>query len=82
MTFQELAEKALQTTDADAIEYAIWNHTPFPFDTNPRVLFKKLDGYRRACANKRMLCTFCSNVATSDGWECKRCAAALAAVNP
>ena len=80
MTFLELAKAAMPgASDADA-DYALWNHTPFPFDKNPRVLFKKISGYRRACANGLRLCETCSRIAVS-GWNCERCTAALKACN-
>lgn len=73
MTFLELAKKALPgATDAQA-DYALWNHTPFPFDPSPRVLFKSLSGYRRACANGIQLCETCTRPAGPDGWNCERC---------
>lgn len=77
-TFIELAKAAMPgATDAEA-EFVLWNHTPFPFSTEPRVLFKKISGYRRACANGIQLCETCSRIA-ADGWNCEQCNAALAA---
>lgn len=80
MTFLELARAALPGASDDECDYALWNRTPFPFDPSPRVLFKKLDGYRRACANGRQLCDFCHRQAV-DGWTCAPCRAALNAAN-
>jgi hypothetical protein len=78
MTFLELAKAAMPgATDAEA-DYALWNRTPFPFSTEPRVLFKNISGYRRACAKGIQLCETCSNIAV-DGWNCDACNAALAA---
>lgn len=78
MTFLDLAKAVLPGATDDIADYALWNRTPFPFDKNPRVLFKCLDGWRRACANGRQLCDFCHRTAV-DGWTCERCSAALAA---
>lgn len=77
MTFLELAKTAMpDATDAEA-DFALWNHTPFPFEKRPRILFKKLAGYRRACANRLQLCDLCSNLAQPGDWCCKSCDAAL-----
>lgn len=76
MTFLELAKAAMPgATDAEA-DYALWNHTPFPFSTDPRMIFKKISGYRRASAKGRRLCEMCWRIA-DDGWTCKQCTEAL-----
>ena len=77
MTFLELAKAALRSESDDDADHALWNRTPFPFDTDPRVLFKRIDGYRRACANGRQLCDFCYRLAV-DNWCCESCNRALA----
>lgn len=76
MTYAELISKALPGADAETVDFVLWNRTPFPFDKNPRVLFKAAAGYRRACANRIQLCDFCDRPAT-DTWTCDRCAEAL-----
>ena len=78
MTFLELAKAAMPgATDAEA-DYALWNHTPFPFDPSPRTLFKKLSGYHRACVNGIQLCETCSRIAVTGKWNCQWCLDALA----
>jgi hypothetical protein len=78
MTYLELARAALRGGTDEEAEFALWERTPFPFETNPRILFKKIDGYRRGCANGRRFCDFCHRQA-DDGWTCKSCATALTA---
>jgi hypothetical protein len=46
MTFLEMAKIAMPGASDDEADYALWNHTPFPFETSPRILFKKLRGYQ------------------------------------
>jgi hypothetical protein len=79
MTFLELAKHAMGGCSDEAADFVLWNRTPFPFDPTPRTLYKKIAGYRRACANERKLCMFCSNVTREGEWECQRCGDALAA---
>jgi len=62
MTFLELAKAAMPGASDAQADYALWNHTPFPFDKRPRVLFKKISGYRRACANGLQLCGTCDRI--------------------
>lgn len=77
MTPMDLMSKAIPGVDAEQLEYVLWNRTPFPFDARPRVLFKKADGYRRACINNIALCEFCSRPARRSEWTCTPCHTAL-----
>lgn len=77
MTFTELVSKALPGADAEHVEYVLWNRTPFPFETSPRLIFKWASGYRRACANKIELCELCSRPSLPDKWTCQACDNAL-----
>lgn len=80
MTFQELIRAALPGADDATVDYVLWNRTPFPFDTDPKMLFKKARSYARACANGRQQCELCDNLARPGEWECQRCADALESV--
>lgn len=73
MTFLELAKAAMPGATDEQADYALWNHTPFPFETSPRVLYKRIAGYRRACANGIRQCETCYRPANGDDWNCERC---------
>lgn len=73
MTFLEIAKAALPGATDEQADYALWNCTPFPFETSPRILFKRIDGYRRASANGRRQCDTCHRLVEGDDWNCPRC---------
>lgn len=77
MTFLELAKAAMPGATDEEADYVLWNHTPFPFETSPRVLYKRVAGYRRACANGKRQCETCFRLAKGGDWNCERCAEIL-----
>lgn len=77
MTPIDIISKVFPEATEHDLDYVLWNRTPFPFDANPRVLFKHADGYRRACANNIVLCELCSRPARREKWTCASCDRAL-----
>lgn len=77
MTFEKLISIAIHDSNDALIDYVLWNRTPFPFETSPKVLFKFAAGYRRACLNNILLCELCPRPAMPNEWTCQSCRAAL-----
>ena len=77
MTFIELIKAAIPGCSDETAAYVLWNRTPFPFDAEPKMLFKKARGYARACASGRQQCELCDNLARPGEWECQSCYDAL-----
>lgn len=79
MTPTDIISAALPGANEEVLDFVLWNRTPFPFDANPKMLFKRAAGYRRACKNGIDLCELCTRPARPEKWTCEKCDAALKA---
>lgn len=80
MTPIDIIAKAIPGANEHDLDFVLWNRTPFPLAANPRMLFKRASGYRRACENGISLCEFCTRPARRKKWTCHKCEAALSRV--
>ena len=78
MLIQNISRNAIPGADAETCEYILWEKTPYPAgDVTPRSLYRAAARYRRACANGRITCEFCNNLATDNTTLCGACNDAL-----